>query len=345
MAAMVDPQPVSVGTHGSAGGNIMAAVDPQPGSVGTYGGKTVAAKPPQAEVNDLQCQHLPLDKLPMKDIIYSEPITIDCTIFSNIKNTSSETLSACIVQNFELKYPGKGWGDGPPSLFDSGCNVSGVVIHGDFARKNQFKVKYFSKSDSKPNVKLADGRPVNVIGKIDHVFMRVEDRIFKFLNVPVFSRLNHQLIIGFLSSRDCNLFYDIDPVANVCKLVIKRGELEEVPKGCPACNPLLSNDIGAKDRLRESLAHPLTKNKPPHADVDSLAKNAETNDIWETGGDFRSAPARPPMPPPKGEKATGAVAPPVKLGEPSAPVTPPQEEGAPGGGAGSFSEPPSASPS
>ena len=102
MAAKVDHQSVCVGTHGSAGGNIMAAVDPQSGSVGTYGGKTVAAKPPQAEVNDLQCQHLPLDKLPMKDIIYSEPITIDCTIFSNIKNTSSETLSACIVQNFEL---------------------------------------------------------------------------------------------------------------------------------------------------------------------------------------------------------------------------------------------------
>ena len=47
--AAVDPQPVRVGTHGSAGGNIMAAVDHQPVSVGTYGGKTVAAMSPQVE--------------------------------------------------------------------------------------------------------------------------------------------------------------------------------------------------------------------------------------------------------------------------------------------------------
>ena len=172
MAAKVDPQSDCVGTHGSAGGNIMAAVDPQPVSVGTYGGKTVAAESPKAEFNDLQrlpqMIDNPLDKLPVT-VICSEPITIDCAIFSNL-DTSSETLSTCIVQNFELKYPGKGWGDGPPALFDSGCNVSGVVIHENFAKKNQFKVKYLSKSDKKPNVKLADGRPVNVIGKLDHVF-------------------------------------------------------------------------------------------------------------------------------------------------------------------------------
>ena len=122
MAAKVDPQSDCVGTHGSAGGNIMAAVDQQPVSVGTYGGKTVAAKSPPPEFNDLQGQQLPpkidksfdnncLDKLSI-DEFCSEPITIDCTIFSNLKNTSTETLSACIVQNFELKYPGKGWGAG-----------------------------------------------------------------------------------------------------------------------------------------------------------------------------------------------------------------------------------------
>jgi len=49
VAAKVDPQPVRVGTHGSAGGNIMAAVDHQPVSVGTYGGKTVAAMSLQME--------------------------------------------------------------------------------------------------------------------------------------------------------------------------------------------------------------------------------------------------------------------------------------------------------
>ena len=49
MAVKVDHQSVCVGTHGSAGGNIMAAVDHQPVSVGTYGGKTVAAMSPQME--------------------------------------------------------------------------------------------------------------------------------------------------------------------------------------------------------------------------------------------------------------------------------------------------------
>ena len=67
MAAKVDHQSVCVGTHGSAGGNIMAAVDQQPVSVGTYGGKTVAAKSPKAEFNDLQ--HLPLLKIKIKIIM------------------------------------------------------------------------------------------------------------------------------------------------------------------------------------------------------------------------------------------------------------------------------------
>ena len=92
------------------------------------------------------------------------------------KIVTTGNLSTCIVSNFELKYLEEGWGSGPPALVDSDCNVNGLVMHRDFAKKLKFKVKSYAKNEFKPPVTFADDSPLNITGKIDQVLFCVENK-------------------------------------------------------------------------------------------------------------------------------------------------------------------------
>ena len=70
----------------------------------------------------------------------------------------------------------RGGAGGPyPALFDSGCNVNGLVMYRNFATKFQFKVKSYAKNKFKPPVTLADG---SITGKIDQVLFLVDNNIW-----------------------------------------------------------------------------------------------------------------------------------------------------------------------
>ena len=119
--------------------------------------------------------------------------------------------ATCIVDNYDMFYPGRGWGAGVPALYDSGANlIPGLILLEQFVIDHNFEYVRFDDSIHPPGVNMANGARLSIAGQVPQVDVKIESKVFSFFSVPVFKSLNHPVIFGFSSSTKHGIFYDID---------------------------------------------------------------------------------------------------------------------------------------
>ena len=123
-----------------------------------------------------------------------------------------QNSNMCLVDNFSFTANRKRYVKAPLVLFDTGCSVlSGLIFSSKFAKESRFPIHEKPLGKISYHVRAADKSVMPIAGYIHRLYIKLDNKLFLFEDIPVFDTLSFDAIVGLSARTKYALDFDNKP--------------------------------------------------------------------------------------------------------------------------------------